>query len=228
MWVKIQIFEKRGIFHLKNKPTSEESGKLSAEQKILDVARKHFYEKGYAGARMQEIADDTGINKAMLHYYFSTKDKLFEAIFLEALQEMLPVMVNALIEEDVFEKRIKKLISAHIDLYLKNPFIPGFIIHEMNRDPEHLFNIVFNRKGIEKGTVQAVLARILQEEQGKGHIKKVDPRQFIMDIYALTAFPFMARTLFSSMFAIEGAGLEGLMEERKKHVTILLIASLKI
>ena len=211
----------------KNKQWEDRTEKLPAEQKILEVARRHFYEKGYDGARMQEIADDTGINKAMLHYYFSTKDRLFEAVFLEALQEVLPVMVKALIDEDTLEKKIEKLVSAHIDLYLKNPFVPGFIIHEMNRNPDHLFAIVFARKGIEKGTVQAVLARVLQDEHRKGNIRKVDPRQFIMDIYALTAFPFMARKLFCNMFDTEEAALEPIMLERKRHVSALLLSSLQ-
>lgn len=228
MWVKIQIFENRGTFRLKNTGQQGQEQKISAEQKIRDIARKHFYEKGLAGARMQEIADEVGINKAMLHYYFSTKEKLFEATFLDAVQEMLPVMVGALVDEDAFEKKIEKLVRAHIDLYLKNPFVPGFIVHEMNRSPEHLFEIVFTRKGIERGTVQAVLARILDKEHAAGKIRQVDARQFIMDVYSLTAFPFMARALFSNMFAVEEQELQELMQQRVKHVTNVLLSSLQV
>ncbi|MBU3703086.1 MAG: TetR family transcriptional regulator [Ilumatobacteraceae bacterium] len=73
-------------------------------ERIMDVARKEFLEKGYQGARMQAIADSAGINKASLHYYFDSKDKLFEAIFEEAMQKVLPIMLKALIEEPSLEE----------------------------------------------------------------------------------------------------------------------------
>jgi len=216
------------IAHKELKSVKQEiDTKVPTEQKIREVARKHFYEKGLAGARMQEIADEVGINKAMLHYYFTSKEHLFRAVFLEALHEVLPVMVNALLEEAPFEEKLEKLVSAHIDLYLKNPFVPGFIVHEINLDPEMLFEIIFTRKGIEKGTVQAVLARVLDEEFARGCIRRTDPRQFIMDIYSLTAFPFIGRTLFANMFDTSEKAIEELMLTRKKHVTEVLLSYLR-
>src|SRR5690349_22190096 len=99
----------------------------STQDRILDAARKVFVRKGMAGARMQDIADEAGINKALLHYYFRSKEKLFEQIFKELSFQFLP-RVNAIFESDgsLFEK-IEMFCSEYISKMIENPFIPLFI-----------------------------------------------------------------------------------------------------
>lgn len=201
--------------------------KTSTVDKIMDVARKEFLEKGYQGARMQSIADQAGINKASLHYHFDSKDKLFEAIFEEAMQMVLPIMLKALMEEPTLEQKITKLVEAHINLYIDNPFLPGFIVNETYTNPAQVYDLMFRRKGVWRGAVRAKLSEILKEEKSKGNIREVVPEQLIMDIFSLTAFPFMALPIFEVMFSKERADLLPLLEERKAYIPDMIMRSLR-
>ena len=96
----------------------------STEQIILEAAKKVFVRKGMAGARMQDIADEAGINKALLHYYFRNKEKLFEMIFMEAAEKFFP-RINAIFDSDqpLFEK-IESFCEEYISVVMENPYLP--------------------------------------------------------------------------------------------------------
>ena len=109
----------------------------SAEEKILAAAQKVFMTKGMAGARMQDIANEAGINKALLHYYFTDKDKLFEVVFLAEAQKFFP-KINAIFNSDIpLFGKIENFVTEYIDEMQENPFLPWFVMNEINRDPDH-------------------------------------------------------------------------------------------
>ncbi|MEJ0102141.1 MAG: TetR/AcrR family transcriptional regulator [Bacteroidota bacterium] len=107
----------------------------TTEERILEAARKVFVRKGMTGARMQEIADEAGINKALLHYYFRNKEMLFDTIFRQAAQKLFP-QLNIIFESDMplFEK-IETFVATYIDVMLENPYLPMFVLGEINQDP---------------------------------------------------------------------------------------------
>src|SRR6476620_11888786 len=102
----------------------------STEEKILLAARKVFLNKGMDGARMQDIADEAGINKALLHYYVRSKDKLFEQIFLEVASSMLPHIFSIFQSDDTLFTKIDKFCDAYITTQIKTPYVPIFILIE--------------------------------------------------------------------------------------------------
>ena len=106
--------------------------KENTEKKILEAAKEVFIEKGNDGARMQEIADKAGINKSLLHYYYRTKEKLFESVFKFAFSQFAPKVLNAFDGDEDFFKQLEKFISIYIDIISKNAFIPMFILNEVN------------------------------------------------------------------------------------------------
>ena len=128
----------------------------TTEEKILAAARKVFIAKGMAGARMQDIADEAGINKALLHYYFRSKEKLFETIFKELSLQFLP-RINSLFESELslFEK-IEIFCSEYISKMVENPFIPLFIVNEMNKQPEIFLKKMWGGK-------KPVVAKLVQQ-----------------------------------------------------------------
>ena len=121
--------------------------KTPTEEKILLSAKKVFYQKGLKGARMQEIADDAGVNKAMLHYYFRSKDKLFDKVFEASVQSVTPVLMHVFLEESDLKSKITHLVEMLIDLFLKEPYLSNFIINELSQNPEKLFNNVLHLEG---------------------------------------------------------------------------------
>src|SRR5262245_18627739 len=118
----------------------------STEEKILNAARKVFRKKGMTGARMQEISDEAGINKALLHYYFRSKEKLFERVLHETLEEALPLLGKILNEDIPLFEKIERYVHAHISIISKNEYLPAFVIQELNRDPQKLLKFT---KGLE-------------------------------------------------------------------------------
>ena len=109
---------------------------VNTEQKILESARNIFHKKGLSGSRMQEIADKAGINKAMLHYYYSSKDKLFDAVFQEAIKRIFPELSKLLNEEMPLFEKIIYFSDKYISLLQQNVYLPSFVMNEMNQNPE--------------------------------------------------------------------------------------------
>ena len=195
----------------------------TTEQKILDAARKVFIAKGMAGARMQDIADEAGINKAMLHYYFRSKEKLFETIFKELSIEFLP-RVNAIFESDLslFEK-IEVFCSEYISRMMENPFIPLFIVNEINKQPE-----IFLKKmwGGKRPQIGKFLQQIESEIQ-KGTIERIHPAQLMLNMVSMCIFPFIGKPLCQMVMGINESGYRKLMEERKTLVPQFIIESIR-
>jgi len=194
----------------------------TTEQKIVSAAKKVFLTKGLAGARMQDIANEAGINKALLHYYFRSKDKLFEYIFTEVAGSFLPKAIG-IIESDkrVFEK-IEIFCREYITQVMQTPYMPIFILNEINRQPEAFIKKMFGNR---KPPIQSFLKQ-LQEEIKEGRIKPINPVQLFVNVMGLCLFPFVARPIIQMMLGKEKE-FEAFMEERKKEVPRIIIQSIK-
>jgi len=169
-----------------------EAKKDSTEDKILEAAKNVFVSKGMEGARMQEIADEAGINKALLHYYFRTKERLFEAIFAEIIKFAFP-KITRIVQSDIpIVSKIEQIIDAYIDLLIKHPFIPGFVIKELNRDPSGLFKLV-----VKFGLNPQVIFDEIQLAMDRGEIIQMPPRHLAANIISMCIFPFAARPIIS-------------------------------
>jgi AcrR family transcriptional regulator len=192
---------------------------IAAEERILEAATKIFREKGREGARMQEIADAAGINKALLHYYFRSKDQLFERVF-KGSAGLFFSRLNEVLQGnmDVFQK-ITRLCEAYISLSVENPFIPVFVIGEMNRSPDifisNMFTATHSRPDF------SIFRQQLQAAAEAGIIRRVH-------ILGLCIFPVIAKPMMQFNMGIGEGEFMALMEERKRLVPELIISSLKI
>jgi len=199
---------------------------VAAEERILKAATKIFREKGREGARMQEIADAAGINKALLHYYFRSKDQLFERVFQESAR-LFFFRLNEILqsERDIFQK-ITQLCDAYISLSVENPFIPVFIIGEMNRSQDIFISNMFT--ATQSRPDFSIFRQQLQAAAEAGIIRRVAPHQLIMNILGLCIFPVIAKPMMQFNMGIGEGEFMALMEERKRLVPELIISSLKI
>ncbi len=196
---------------------------MTTEEKIFNAARIIFQKKGFAAARMQEIADEAGINKAMLHYCFKNKEQLFEAVFMKAFKQLAP-QINEIFNsnESVFEK-ISKFTNSYISFVIENPFLPQFIVQEMNNNPEFVARFLNN----EHRPDPSVLITQIEDEIKKGIINPINPKQLLVDIFSMTVFPFAGQMLLKSMIKIDENEFYKLMEERKTHIAKQIINSIK-
>jgi len=186
----------------------------STEARILDAAKKVFLKKGMAGARMQDIADEAGINKAMLHYYFRSKEKLFEKIFSELSQHFFPKLIMIFESDDTLFSKIEKFSTRYIEQMRQMPYLPIFILNEINRQPETFIRRMMGNK---KPPVKKFFNSV-HEEIAKGNIRPTDPSQLLLNIISLCIFPFVARPMFQLVTGIDNKLFERMLEQRRKEV----------
>ena len=118
----------------------------NTESQILNAAKNVFQRKGMDGSRMQEIADEAGINKAMLHYYYRSKQMLFEAVFKGAFSLLAPQLNKILNDDNSLEEKIKNFTSSYISFIVKHPYVPNFVIQELNRNPDFILKMQRNNE----------------------------------------------------------------------------------
>ncbi len=193
------------------------------EEKIIEAAEKVFIEKGLAGARMQEIADEAGINKALLHYYYRSKDKLFEMVFQVALKALAPNLLGSFKGDGDFFTKIERFVFSYLSLVEKNPHIPGFIINELSSNPKRLESMV----GLLNFDLQPIFNAI-EDEIEKGNIKAIEPKDLVLNIVALCVFPIVAKPMVKGIL-YKGSEEEysAVLEKRKKEVAQFVISAIK-
>lgn len=193
-------------------------------EKILTAARKAFLTKGMSGARMQDIANEAGINKALLHYYFSSKDELFEKVFMEEANKFFP-KINMIFESELplFEK-IEKFASEYIDEMQENPYLPMFIITQINQDTDKFLGKIMGKHN--QPNPHSFLAQI-EKEVKKGNIKPVSPVHLLLNLLSMCFFPFMAKPMILRKIGLDELQFRYLMEQRKKEIPGFIINSIK-
>lgn len=196
---------------------------MKTEEKIFEAAFRVFQLKGFKGARMQEIADEAGINKAMLHYCFKNKELLFEAVFMNAFGKLAPQINEIFKSQDSIFEKIKKFTDSYISFVMDYPFLPQFIIQEMNNNPE--FVTKFLKK--ENRPDPTKLIHQIENEIKLGILKPINPKQLLIDIFSMTVFPFAAQALLKGMIQVSNEEFMQLMEERKKYIYEHIITSIK-
>ncbi|TAH20430.1 MAG: TetR/AcrR family transcriptional regulator [Cytophagales bacterium] len=198
---------------------------LSTEEKILHSARKVFTKKGLSGARMQDIADEAGINKALLHYYFRSKEKLFEKIFEEASTKMFAKLTEFIDSKELslFEK-IEKMVENQIAMSMENPFLPAFVINEFHQNAEGSICQTIGRKM----SVSHKLIEHIQEAVNQGLIRPINPIQLFINIMSLSMFPFVSKPILQINMNVTEEQFALLMEQRKKDVADFVIRAIKL
>lgn len=196
---------------------------MTTEEKIFEAAFRVFQLKGFKGARMQEIADEAGINKAMLHYCFKNKELLFEAVFMNAFGKLAPQINEIFKSQDSIFEKIKKFTDSYVSFVMNYPFLPQFIIQEMNNNPE--FVTKFLKK--ENRPDPTKLIHQIENEIKLGILKPINPKQLLIDIFSMTVFPFAAQALLKGMIQVSNEEFMQLMEERKKYIYEQIITSIK-
>ncbi|BAX81413.1 TetR/AcrR family transcriptional regulator [Labilibaculum antarcticum] len=201
-------------------------GKKSSEtqETILIAARQIFAQKGLAGARMQEIADSAGINKALLHYYYRSKDKLFEQVFEEAFKQIVRPLGAFLADNSELFQKIRNICRLYHEVLIEYPFIPNFVINEINSDPTRILKLL-DAEGVLEGMENTALQ--ISEAVKSGIIRSIDSRELILNIISLSVFPFAARPIAQELL-YKDINMDKMLNERADCVSDFIIKSIKI
>ena len=201
------------------------------EERILDAAHAVFLRHGTAGARTQDIADEAGVNKALLHYYFRSKDRLAEAVFQRAARRLMPPILAMLASEAPLEDKVREVVRREIDTLRATPGLPGYLLSEMHHHPERLATLVQSIAGAPpEQLARPVLDRLAQqiaERVDAGTMRPIAPEQFVINLVSLCIFPFAARPLLTAMFGGDADRYDALMLDRRAELADFFLGALR-
>lgn len=193
-------------------------GKHSAnkEQAILEAAEREFIAKGFAGARTTSIAQAAGVTHAMLHYYFRTKELLFERILDEKMRLLGHSILTTFGDVNLpLQQRLREGISNHFDFIAQNPGLPRFIVNEVFSAPER-YEVMQHRIAEIAGAILSDLQHELDASAARGETDAVDARMLMLDIVSLNIFIFIGEPIILPIFAGAGpAEREAFLARRK-------------
>ena len=194
----------------------------ATEQRILAAARAVFLRHGTAGARMQEIAAEAGVNQALLHYYFRTKERLSAAIFQQVASRIFPALVQTLGAEISLDEKINRLIVIYLDNLSQNPFVPGYLISELHHHPERVRALLADAIGADPKTVLPPLLKKLEKQIDElvrgGTMRRIQPQQLVINIISLCIFPFAARPMLTIVFGLDDPAFARFISQRRKEL----------
>ena len=195
--------------------------KENTEQRIVEAAKEVFILKGYDGARMQEIADYAKINKALLHYYYRSKDKLFERVFYEVFSEAFFSVAQVLEDANTLEELIEFFVSHYVAMLKRQPYLPNFILHELNRNPSMVVDLIKS-----SGMNKTRLIQLYVRESERDDIRTFNPIHIIVNVLALSIFPFVASPIIKGFIFDGNEGeFDNFIDERTEHIISFIHAA---
>ncbi|MEY4930959.1 MAG: HTH-type transcriptional regulator RutR [Bacteroidota bacterium] len=204
-----------------------EEKEKTTEELILDAAMKVFTRKGFAAARMEEIAKEAGINRALLHYYHRDKQTMFNRIFESRFKEFFKGLF-VIFESDnisLFEK-IKRMVDHEINTLMKHPDLARFIITEIAQSPDLLLE--YGKKlGVNPRMFIEAFEKQVAKEVSEGVIKPIEGRQLLINIMSLCIYPFVARPIIQTMMSLDETNFYNMAEQRKKELSEFIINAIK-
>jgi AcrR family transcriptional regulator len=201
------------------------------EQRILDAAHAVFVRRGTAGARMQEIAREAGVNHALLHYYFRSKERLSAAVFRHAASELFPAVASILRSDRPLEDKVRAVVEVELDRLTRAPYVPAYIISELAHHPERVHQLLAALTGEHAQAFgQSLLAALgaqLRAEARAQRIRPIAPEQFLVNLLSLCIFPFAARPMFAGLMGLDQAKFDRFIRERRRELPEFFMRALR-
>jgi TetR/AcrR family transcriptional regulator len=201
------------------------------ERRILDAASAVFLKRGTAGARMQEIAREAGVNHALLHYYFRSKGQLAAAVFQRAAGALMPAVIEVMASHRTLRDKVSAVVAIEIDHLTRAPHLPAYIISELAHHPERVQQLVAQVAGAAPDAVGRrvipVLKRQISAAVKRGEIRPVDPAQFIVNLLSLCIFPFAAGPLMKGILGMDDQAFAAFMARRRVQLPEFFMEALR-
>jgi len=201
------------------------------EQRILDAAHTVFVRRGTAGARMQEIASEAGVNQALLHYYFRNKEQLAHAAFARAARGFMPAVVQVIASDGELEEKVRRVIDLEILHLSRAPYLPGYIIGEVTHHPERAAQLIAAITGLapsELGPrVLGTLRRQIRSRVKAGVMRDIAPESFIVNLMSLCIFPFAVRPMVQAMLGMDDRRFEQFITRRREQLPAFFLGALR-
>lgn len=192
---------------------------LTTQEKIIEAARNVFTKKGYSATRTRDIAEESGLNLALINYHFQSKDNLFKIVILEKFEVLFGMISPILSDTEIsLEEKIESLVSNYTKLLLDNENLPIFVLNELKSNEQIFEKVLQNAR---------MLSQPIIEKQLKERGFKISTINFIMNIVSLTLFPFISKPLFVSSGLLQEEEFTNFVMDRKQHIPTWVMNTLK-
>jgi TetR/AcrR family transcriptional regulator len=202
------------------------------ERRILDAAHAVFVRRGTAGARMQEIAGQAGVNQALLHYYFRSKEQLARAAFERAAAQLMPAVIRVMASAAALEDKVAQVVGLELDHLSRAPYLPGYIIGEVAHHPERAGQLIAAMThGLTPEDIRprvfGTLRRQIDARVAAGAMRRMTPESFMVNLIALCIFPFAARPMLQAMLGLDEQGFNRFIARRRRDLVDFFLGALR-
>lgn len=184
------------------------------EKLIKEKAKVLFFQKGFLNATTQEIADEAGINRALIHYYFRSREQLLELLLDETIQEKRDNVRAILMSDLSFREKIANYINVIVDLGLHYPYLENFIINETARHPDKI-KLICSRDRVKSSDL---IREQLEEEIQAGRLSSITPENFMINLSALCNYPLLAKGVLQIIHGMTDTAYRKFLLERKRTI----------
>ena len=194
---------------------------------ILTAARKVFTHKGYSAARMEDIAREAGINRALLHYYFRSKDRMFDLVFEQRIREFFVGLAQIMSRPLPLFDKIRAIVEHDINMILVQPDLPIFIMQELTQSPDRLIAVAKN-SGIGPATMMKAFRAQVKEAVDKKLIRPIEGGQLLINIMSLCVYPFVAKPMIKAVQDLDDDQFDKMIRKRRQEVPEFIIDAIKL
>lgn len=196
----------------------------ATRDRILAAAHRVFLRHGTAKARTQEIADEAGVNKALVHYYFGTKDALADAVFAAAAGQLMPRIFAILADETkTIEEKVRAVVREQVDFHVARPYLAVYVVSEAHTQPERVQAIL----GAAGPAPIGALRKQLAAAAAAGEIRRISAEQFVVNLIGLLVFPFVVRPVLETILGLDAERFPAFIEARKRELPAFILAGLR-
>lgn len=187
---------------------------IQTEKLIKEKAKKLFFQKGFLDATTQEIADEAGVNRALIHYYFRSRDQMLDILLEETITEKKERVTRILSSDLPFKQKIARYINAVVDHGLEYPYLENFIVSETARHPDKVKNLCARNPS--KST--DLIREQLEQEIKKKKLAPISPEHFMVNLVALCNYPIVSKSILKTVHGMTDATYKKFLTERKKVI----------
>lgn len=190
------------------------SDSIQTEKLIKEKARELFFHKGYLNATTQEIADEAGVNRALIHYYFKSREQMLEILLDETIEEKREHIRSILSSDLSLYQKVARYIDVVVDYGLKYPFLENFIISETARNPQKVKDHCerYKLKSTE------LIREQIEEEVKRGKLAPISAEHFMINLSALCNYPLLAKPVLQTVYGLTDSGFQKFLKQRKQII----------
>lgn len=198
--------------------------KESSRDRILDAAHRVFIRRGTVGARTQEIADEAGVPKGLLHYHFGTKQALADAVLHRTVGAFLPPVFALLADGSrPLAERLRDLVARYVAFHAAHPYIAPYVVGELHADPARVLRLLPTHAP----DALRALDRELSAAVRRGEVRAVPARHLVFHLMGMIMFPFLARPVVAHLLGLDDAGVGAFLRERADAIPEFVLAGLR-